>query len=90
MPAKRRSSSAGRRGVEPVTIAKVPAKLISYSHTAFAYSAFLLALAAGCYTHYYKIVQNEYYGYPDVSSQVSVRRPAIDTRRVQFFRFLSR
>ena len=29
--------------------------------------AFLVALAVGCYTHYYKIVQNEYFGYPQVN-----------------------
>lgn len=29
--------------------------------------AFFTALGVACYTHYYKIVQNEYFGYPDVS-----------------------
>ena len=28
--------------------------------------AFFVALGVACYTHYYKIVQNEYFGYPDV------------------------
>lgn len=28
--------------------------------------AFFVALIVGCYTHYYKIVQNEYFGYPQV------------------------
>lgn len=28
--------------------------------------AFLVALVVGCYTHYHKIVQNEYFGYPQV------------------------
>lgn len=30
--------------------------------------AFFTALGVACYTHYYKIVQNEYFGYPDVSN----------------------
>ncbi|CAO3617811.1 unnamed protein product [Cunninghamella blakesleeana] len=47
------------------SIGTIPAKYVSYAHTAFAYSGFLLALFVGCYTHYYKIVENEYYGYPD-------------------------
>ncbi|GAA5807370.1 hypothetical protein MFLAVUS_000730 [Mucor flavus] len=46
------------------TLAKIPAKYISYSHTICAYSAFLVALVVGCYTHYDKIVRNEYFGYP--------------------------
>ncbi|KAI8081732.1 Frag1/DRAM/Sfk1 family-domain-containing protein [Halteromyces radiatus] len=79
MTEKHPASSDGHEPT-PVTIAKVPAKFISYSHTIFAYSAFLLALAAGCYTHYYKIVQNEYYGYPDgfpsVSATTGDRYPA--------------
>jgi hypothetical protein len=28
--------------------------------------AFIVALVVGCYTHYHKIVQNEYVGYPEV------------------------
>ncbi|ORX62853.1 hypothetical protein DM01DRAFT_1297685 [Hesseltinella vesiculosa] len=81
MPVARRSTSAPRRAVNPVTIAKIPAKFISYSHTAFAYCAFILALIAGCYTHYYKIVENEYFGYPDewfpsVSATTGDRYPA--------------
>ncbi|RUS34173.1 hypothetical protein BC938DRAFT_482140 [Jimgerdemannia flammicorona] len=47
-------------------LAKIPATYISYSHTTFAYCAFFFALIVGCYTHYHKIVRNEYYGYPEV------------------------
>ncbi|CAO3619371.1 unnamed protein product [Mucor hiemalis] len=65
----------------PVTITKIGAKYIAYSHTLFAYSAFLVALGVACYTHYYKIVQNEYFGYPDewfpsVSATTGDRYPA--------------
>lgn len=65
----------------PVTITKIGAKYVAYSHTLFAYSAFLVALGVACYTHYYKIVQNEYFGYPDewfpsVSATTGDRYPA--------------
>ncbi|CAO3655612.1 unnamed protein product [Mucor fragilis] len=66
---------------EPVTIKKIGAKYVAYSHTLFAYSAFFTALGVACYTHYYKIVQNEYFGYPDewfpsVSATTGDRYPA--------------
>ncbi|KAI8082369.1 Frag1/DRAM/Sfk1 [Thamnidium elegans] len=66
---------------EKHTLAKIPAKYISYSHTICAYSAFLVALVVGCYTHYDKIVQNEYFGYPQewfpsVSATTGDRYPA--------------
>ncbi|KAI9030757.1 Frag1/DRAM/Sfk1 family-domain-containing protein [Phycomyces nitens] len=43
--------------------------------------AFFTALAVGCYTHYYKIVQNEHFGYPQewfpsVSATTGDRYPA--------------
>ncbi|KAI8358483.1 Frag1/DRAM/Sfk1 family-domain-containing protein [Choanephora cucurbitarum] len=65
----------------PVTLTKIGARYISYSHTLFAYSAFFVALGVACYTHYYKIVQNEYFGYPDewfpsVSATTGDRYPA--------------
>lgn len=41
--------------------------------------AFVLALALGCYTHYYKIVQNEYFGYPQVRPSSS--RPHMGMQR---------
>ncbi|KAI9250628.1 Frag1/DRAM/Sfk1 family-domain-containing protein [Sporodiniella umbellata] len=67
--------------VEPEKTTKIGAKYISYSHTLFAYSAFLIALAVACHTHYLKIVQNEYFGYPDewfpsVSATTGDRYPA--------------
>ncbi|KAI8342279.1 Frag1/DRAM/Sfk1 family-domain-containing protein [Chlamydoabsidia padenii] len=79
--AEKHTASSAHHEPTPMTIAKIPAKLISYSHTIFAYSAFLIALFAGCYTHYEKIVQNEYYGYPDyrfpsVSATTGDRYPA--------------
>ncbi|KAL1841138.1 hypothetical protein VTJ49DRAFT_7363 [Mycothermus thermophilus] len=53
---------------------------VSWSHTAIAYSAFLSALVIGCALHYRKIVQNEWYGYPDewfpsVSATIGDRYP---------------
>ncbi|KAI9475526.1 MAG: Frag1/DRAM/Sfk1 [Benjaminiella poitrasii] len=63
------------------SLAEIPAKYITYSHTVFAYSAFMLALIVGCFTHYYKIVENEYFGYPQewfpsVSATTGDRYPA--------------
>ncbi|KAG2236080.1 Frag1/DRAM/Sfk1 family-domain-containing protein [Thamnidium elegans] len=74
-----KSSLAG--ATEPITITKVGAKYVAYSHTLCAYSAFFVALGVACYTHYYKIVQNEYFGYPDewfpsVSATTGDRYPA--------------
>lgn len=56
------------------------ASIISYLHSIFAYSSFLAALAVGSYLHYYKIVQNSSYGYPDewfpsVSATIGDRYP---------------
>ncbi|OBA23579.1 hypothetical protein METBIDRAFT_30016 [Metschnikowia bicuspidata var. bicuspidata NRRL YB-4993] len=53
---------------------------IAYAHSVLAYSAFLIALAVGCWLHYYKIVQNSSYGYPDewfpsVSAAIGDRYP---------------
>ncbi|OAD07684.1 hypothetical protein MUCCIDRAFT_186110 [Mucor lusitanicus CBS 277.49] len=73
--------TSGTSSAEPVTIKKIGAKYVAYSHTLFAYSAFFTALGVACYTHYYKIVQNEYFGYPDewfpsVSATTGDRYPA--------------
>lgn len=56
------------------------ASLIAYAHTFLAYSAFFSALIIGCWLHYYKIVQNSSYGYPDewfpsVSAAIGDRYP---------------
>ncbi|KAK9763922.1 Protein cwh43 [Basidiobolus ranarum] len=56
-------------------------KYIAYLHTILAFSAFLVALVVGCQTHYYKIVENEYFRYPDewfpsVSATIGDRYPA--------------
>ncbi|TVY42680.1 Protein cwh43 [Lachnellula subtilissima] len=55
-------------------------KWVSWAHTAAAYSAFLSALIVGVALHYHKIVENEYYGYPDewfpsVSATIGDRYP---------------
>ncbi|KAG2176266.1 hypothetical protein INT43_005500 [Umbelopsis isabellina] len=59
----------------------MPARLIAVAHTIFAYAAFFLALGFGCTFSYYKIVQNEHYGYPEewipsVSATTGDRYPA--------------
>ncbi|KAI5963627.1 CWH43 [Candida pseudojiufengensis] len=56
------------------------AKYISYSHTFFASLSFLAALAVGSFLHYYKIVENASFGYPDewfpsVSATIGDRYP---------------
>ncbi|GJN71482.1 Cwh43p [Purpureocillium lilacinum] len=53
---------------------------VSWAHTAVAYTAFLSALIVGVALHYHKIVQNEFYGYPDewfpsVSATIGDRYP---------------
>ncbi|KAI4210192.1 MAG: hypothetical protein LQ351_006946 [Letrouitia transgressa] len=55
-------------------------KWVSWAHTIVAYSAFIGALITGLSLHYHKIVQNEYYGYPQewfpsVSSTIGDRYP---------------
>ena len=55
-------------------------KWVAWAHTVAAYAAFLGALIVGCWLHYTKIVQNEYYGYPNewfpsVSSTIGDRYP---------------
>ncbi|GAW27239.1 putative calcofluor white hypersensitive protein [Rosellinia necatrix] len=56
------------------------AKWVSWAHTGFAYAAFLSAFVVGISLHYHKIVQNQYYGYPDewfpsVSATIGDRYP---------------
>ncbi|KAM3489789.1 hypothetical protein MY3957_006907 [Beauveria namnaoensis] len=53
---------------------------VSWSHTVVAYTAFISALIIGVSLHYHKIVQNEFYGYPDewfpsVSATIGDRYP---------------
>lgn len=53
---------------------------VSWAHTIVAFTAFLGALFTGLSLHYHKIVQNEYYGYPQewfpsVSSTIGDRFP---------------
>ncbi|POS87750.1 calcofluor white hypersensitive protein-like protein, partial [Erysiphe pulchra] len=55
-------------------------KWVSWTHTIIAYSAFLSALFVGILLHYKKIVENEFYGYPDewfpsVSATIGDRYP---------------
>ncbi|KAI0141737.1 Frag1/DRAM/Sfk1 family protein [Xylariaceae sp. FL1272] len=63
-----------------VTLVAFNAKWISWAHTVFAYTAFLSALSVGMYLHFHKIVQNQYYGYPQewfpsVSATIGDRYP---------------
>ncbi|ODV79892.1 uncharacterized protein CANTADRAFT_25698 [Suhomyces tanzawaensis NRRL Y-17324] len=56
------------------------ASYIAYAHTICAYTAFLSAFVVGCYLHYYKIVENASFGYPDewfpsVSATIGDRYP---------------
>ncbi|KAI5467087.1 Frag1/DRAM/Sfk1 family-domain-containing protein [Mariannaea sp. PMI_226] len=53
---------------------------VSWAHTTVAYTAFLSALIVGVSLHYHKIVQNEFYGYPQewfpsVSATIGDRYP---------------
>lgn len=53
---------------------------VSWAHTVAASTAFLSALLVGIALHYHKIVQNEFYGYPDewfpsVSAAIGDRYP---------------
>lgn len=62
------------------TVINFNGSYIAYAHALFAYSAFLTALAVGCWLHYYKIVQNSSYGYPEewfpsVSATIGDRYP---------------
>lgn len=61
-------------------VVAVSGKWVSWAHTVVAYTAFLGALFTGLYLHYHKIVQNEYYGYPQewfpsVSATIGDRYP---------------
>ncbi|KAF2814620.1 uncharacterized protein BDZ99DRAFT_506070 [Mytilinidion resinicola] len=61
-------------------VATISGKWISWAHTGAAYAAFLGALIVGIGLHYKKIVQNEFYGYPDewfpsVSATIGDRYP---------------
>ncbi|KAI1810388.1 Frag1/DRAM/Sfk1 family protein [Poronia punctata] len=63
-----------------VALVSFNAKWVSWAHTCVAYTAFLSALVVGMYLHYHKIVQNQYYGYPDewfpsVSATIGDRYP---------------
>ncbi|KAH8590907.1 Frag1/DRAM/Sfk1 family-domain-containing protein [Bisporella sp. PMI_857] len=56
------------------------AKWVSWIHTAAAYTAFLSAFFVGVSLHYHKIVQNEWFGYPQewfpsVSATIGDRYP---------------
>jgi len=55
-------------------------KWVSWAHTVVAYTAFISALIVGVSLHYHKIVENEYYGYPQewfpsVSATIGDRYP---------------
>ncbi|CAI6338961.1 unnamed protein product [Periconia digitata] len=72
------SSKSGERDSD--VVATINAKWISWAHTALAYCAFVGALVVGISLHYHKIVQNEFYGYPQewfpsVSATIGDRYP---------------
>ncbi|CAJ0827886.1 7763_t:CDS:10 [Entrophospora sp. SA101] len=48
-----------------VVVIRFNAKWIAHAHTIIAYVAFFSALILACWTHYYQIVKNEYWGYPE-------------------------
>ncbi|KKA23469.1 Integral plasma membrane protein [Rasamsonia emersonii CBS 393.64] len=61
-------------------VSKFNGKWVSWAHTLFAAIAFLGALIVGMKLHFHKIVQNEYYGYPEewfpsVSATIGDRYP---------------
>ncbi|KAG5297368.1 calcofluor white hypersensitive protein [Histoplasma ohiense] len=62
------------------TVVSINGRWVSWAHTLAAYTAFLGALIVGMRLHYHKIVQNEYYGYPQewfpsVSATIGDRYP---------------
>ncbi|EFW16726.1 hypothetical protein D8B26_001300 [Coccidioides posadasii str. Silveira] len=62
------------------TVLSINGKWVSWAHTAVAYSAFVGALIVGLCLHFHKIVENEYYGYPQewfpsVSATIGDRYP---------------
>nr|BBA60198.1 putative GPI ceramide remodelase [Ogataea minuta] len=61
-------------------LVRLNSQAIAIAHSVCSLSAFLAALAVGCWLHFYKIVENEYYGYPDewfpsVSATIGDRYP---------------
>ncbi|KAI1826546.1 Frag1/DRAM/Sfk1 family protein [Xylaria intraflava] len=63
-----------------VALVSFNAKWVSWAHTCVAYTAFLSALVVGMYLHFHKIVQNQYFGYPEewfpsVSATIGDRYP---------------
>ncbi|KAK6527918.1 hypothetical protein TWF281_009179 [Arthrobotrys megalospora] len=65
---------------EGSTLVSLNGKWISHTHTVLAYLGFISALIVGVNLHYYKIVKNEHYGYPQewfpsVSSTIGDRYP---------------
>ncbi|WEW60472.1 Protein cwh43 [Emydomyces testavorans] len=62
------------------TVVSINGKWVSWAHTVVAYTAFVGALIVGLSFHFRKIVQNEYYGYPQewfpsVSATIGDRYP---------------
>lgn len=58
----------------------MPGEWISHAHTIAAYIAFVGSLIVGVWLHYYKIVENEHFGYPQewfpsVSATIGDRYP---------------
>ncbi|PRT55850.1 Protein CWH43 [Wickerhamiella sorbophila] len=71
---------SGETAVTPRTVFQVNGVWIAHAHSICAGSAFFVALLVGCYLHFHKIVQNEYFGYPQewfpsVSATIGDRYP---------------
>ncbi|KAK6345131.1 hypothetical protein TWF718_007060 [Orbilia javanica] len=65
---------------EGSTLVSLNGKWISHTHTVLAYLGFISALVVGLNLHFYKIVKNEHYGYPQewfpsVSATIGDRYP---------------
>ncbi|CAI7649064.1 unnamed protein product [Penicillium bialowiezense] len=61
-------------------VVAINGKWVAWTHTVFAYAAFISALIVGVALHYEKIVQNEHFGYPiewfpSVSATIGDRYP---------------
>ena len=74
------STSRGYKDKDGGVVLSFGGQWVSWLHTGAAYGAFLTALIVGCALHYRKIVQNEWYGYPDewfpsVSATIGDRYP---------------
>ncbi|KAJ1910607.1 Protein cwh43 [Tieghemiomyces parasiticus] len=76
-----RADPSARPATSSSHLLRIEGSWISTLHTSFAYLAFGTAFVVACYTHYHKIVRNEFFGYPQewlpsVSATIGDRYPA--------------